>query len=82
MKFNVKNFIFGFIKKSVTRLFLSFIYILEDIVADGRMSDEEFQKLRKRILDYGNNAIRDINKELENFDFLFINNDNNENKNI
>lgn len=78
MKFNVKNFIFGFIKKSVTRLFLSFIYILEDIVADGRMSDEEFQKLRKRILDYGNNTIRDISKELENFDFLFINNDNNE----
>lgn len=78
MKFNVKNFIFGFIKKSVTRLFLSFIYILEDIVADGRMSDEEFQKLRKRILDYGNNTVRDINKELENFDFLFIDNDNSE----
>lgn len=78
MKFNIKNFIFGFIKKSVTRLFLSFIYILEDVVADGRMSDEEFQKLRKRILDHGNNTIRDINKELENFDFLFISNDNNE----
>lgn len=78
MKFNIKNFIFGFIKKSITRLFLSFIYVLEDVVADGRMSDEEFQKLRKRILDHGNNTIRDINKELENFDFLFINNDNNE----
>lgn len=78
MKFNIRNFLFGFIKKSVTRLFLSFIYILEDIVADGRMSDEEFQKLRKRILDHGNNTIRDITKELENFDFLFINNDNNE----
>lgn len=77
MNFNIKNFLFGFIKKSVTRLFLSFIYILEDIVADGRMSDEEFQKLRKRILDHGNNTIRDITKELENFDFLFINNDNN-----
>ncbi len=78
MKFNIKNFVFGFIKKSVTRLFLSFIYILEDVVADGRMSDEEFQKLRKRILDHGNNTIRDINKELENFDFLFVSNDNNE----
>jgi hypothetical protein len=78
VKFNIKNFVFGFIKKSVTRLFLSFIYILEDVVADGRMSDEEFQKLRKRILDHGNNTIRDINKELENFDFLFVSNDNNE----
>ena len=76
MKFNIKNFLFGFVKKSVTRLFLSFIYILEDIVADGGISDEEFQKLRKRILDHGNNTIRDITKELENFDFLFINNDN------
>jgi hypothetical protein len=76
VKFNIKNFLFGFVKKSVTRLFLSFIYILEDIVADGGISDEEFQKLRKRILDHGNNTIRDITKELENFDFLFINNDN------
>ncbi len=77
MKFNIKEFVLGYIKKSVTRLFLSFIYVLEDIVADGRMSDEEFQKIRKRILDHGNNTIRDITKELENFDFLFINDDNN-----
>jgi hypothetical protein len=77
VKFNIKEFVLGYIKKSVTRLFLSFIYVLEDIVADGRMSDEEFQKIRKRILDHGNNTIRDITKELENFDFLFINDDNN-----
>lgn len=76
MNFNIQNFIKGFIKRSITRLFLSFIYILEDIVSEGKLTEEEFQRLRKRILDKGNNCIRDINLELENFDFLFKNKDN------
>jgi len=76
MNFNIQNFIKGFIKRSVTRLFLSFIYILEDLVSQGKISDDEFQRIRKRILDKGNNCIRDINIELENFDFLFKNKDN------
>jgi hypothetical protein len=76
MNFNIQNFIKGFIKRSVTRLFLSFIYILEDLVSEGKISDDEFQRIRKRILDKGNNCIRDINIELENFDFLFKNKDN------
>lgn len=76
MNFNIQNFIKGFVKRSITRLFLSFIYILEDIVSEGKLTEEEFQRLRKRILDKGNNCIRDINLELENFDFLFKNKDN------
>lgn len=76
MNFNIQNFIKGFIKRSITRLFLSFIYMLEDFVADGRLTEDEFQRLRKRILDKGNNCIRDIDTELENFDFLFKNKDN------
>jgi hypothetical protein len=76
MNFNIQNFIKGFIKRSVTRLFLSFIYMLEDFVSEGKMTQEEFQRLRKRILDKGNNCIRDIETELENFDFLFKNKDN------
>jgi hypothetical protein len=73
MNFNIQNFIKGFIKRSVTRLFLSFIYSLEDLVSENKISQEEFQKLRKRILDKGNNCIRDIYLELDNFDFLFKN---------
>lgn len=76
MNFNIKNFIYGFIKRSITRLFLSFIYILEDFVSEEKITEEDFQKIRKRILDKGNNCIRDINIELENFDFLFKNKDN------
>jgi hypothetical protein len=71
MNFNIQNFIKGFVKKSVTRLFLSFIYILEDLVAEEKLTNEDFQRIRKRILDKGNNCIRDINEELENFEFLF-----------
>jgi len=77
MNFNIKNFIYGFIKRSVTRLFLSFIYILEDLVSSNTITEEDFQRLRKRILDKGNSCIRDIFEELENFDFLFKNKDNN-----
>jgi len=76
MNFNIENFIKGFIKRSITRLFLSFIYLLEDLVSESKITDEEFQRLRKRILDKGNNCIRDISCELENFDFLFKNKDN------
>jgi len=82
MNFNIQNFIKGFIKRSVTRLFLSFIYNLEDLLSEGKISQDDFQKLRKRILDKGNNCIRDIYLELDNFDFLFkndiINNKNHE----
>jgi hypothetical protein len=73
MNFNIQNFIKGFIKRSVTRLFLSFIYNLEDLLSEGKISQDDFQKLRKRILDKGNNCIRDIYLELDNFDFLFKN---------
>ena len=76
MDFNISAFVEGLVKKAITRLFLSFIYVLEDLVADGRMSSEEFQRLRKRILDNGNNAVRDINTELQNFDFLLKHTDN------
>lgn len=76
MNFDISQFIKGFIKKSITRLFLFFIYTLEDLVSDGKLSDEEFQKIRKRVLDNGNNCIREIMQEIENFDFVLINKDN------
>jgi len=76
MNFNIQNFIKGFIKRSITRLFLSFIYMLEDLVSEEKISQEDFQRLRKRVLDKGNNCIRDISDELENFEFLFKNKDN------
>jgi len=69
--FDIGNFLGGFVQKAIKRLFLSFIIILEDFRDDGRMSDEEFQRIRKRILDSGNDVIRDIVGELQNFDFIF-----------
>lgn len=68
--FDLKKFVEGLISRAVTRLFLSFIYIIEEMVADGRVSEEEFKQIRKKILDSGNGCIRDINAQLENFDFL------------
>jgi hypothetical protein len=71
IEFDINKFIGGAIKQAVTRSFLNSIQILEDIKADGRMDEEEFTRLRKRVLDSGNNAIRDINTALEGFDLVF-----------
>lgn len=71
MEFNIEKFIKDFIKREVTRLFRIFIQLIEDLVQDGRMSPEEFQSLRKRILDNGNDCIRSIFNEIENFDLIF-----------
>lgn len=76
MNFNIQNFIKGFVKKSVTRLFLFFIYTLEDLVSEEKITQEEFQRLRKRVLDKGNSCVREILEELENFEFLFKSEDN------
>ncbi len=76
MKFDIGLFINNMVKRVINRLFLSFIYILEDIRNDGKISNDEYQKFRKKILDHGNDAIREINSELQNFDFIFKEKDN------
>lgn len=59
------------IKKEITSLYVSFFYILEDMKLEGRISEEEYSRIRKRILDYGNNAVRNINDDLDNLDISF-----------
>jgi hypothetical protein len=76
VKFDIGLFINNMVKRVINRLFLSFIYILEDIRNDGKISNDEYQKFRKKILDHGNDAIREINSELQNFDFIFKEKDN------
>jgi hypothetical protein len=70
MEFNIQEFVGGQVHRNVKRLFLSFIYILEDLKDSGKISDEEFARLRKRVFDHGNDCSRNITDELENFDLL------------
>jgi hypothetical protein len=77
MKVDINNFVVSAICSEVKKLYLSFLYSTEDLVKQGKLQDEEFQYIRKRILDYGNNTIRNLEEQLDNFDFSFKNKDNN-----
>jgi hypothetical protein len=53
----------------VVNLYKNYLFILEDLQKDGyNIPEEEYQRIRKRILDYGNDTIREIEENLENFD--------------
>lgn len=69
MNINLDDLVKGFIYRDVKKLYLSFLYSLEDLRSQDKISDEEFQRMRKRVLDYGNNCYRNIEEELNNFDF-------------
>jgi hypothetical protein len=76
MKIEINNFVVGAVSNEVKKLYLSVLYSAEDLARQGKISDEDFQFLRKRILDHGNNAIRNLELQLDNFDFAFKNTQN------
>jgi hypothetical protein len=69
MNMDLNNLVKGLVYRDVKKLYLSFLYTLEDLKNQDKITDEEFQRMRKRVLDYGNNCYRNIEEELDNFDF-------------
>lgn len=69
MNIDLNDFIKGVIYRDIKKLYLSFLYSLEDLKSQDKISDDEYQRMRKRVLDYGNNCYRNIEEELDNFDF-------------
>jgi hypothetical protein len=69
MNIDLNDLVKGFIYRDIKKLYLSFLYTLEDLKSENQITDEEFQRMRKRVLDYGNNCYRNIEEELDNFDF-------------
>lgn len=69
MDINIDNFVKSLIYKEIKKLYLSFLYCIEDLKSDNKINEEEFQRLRKRVLDHGNNCHRNIEEQLNNFDF-------------
>jgi hypothetical protein len=69
MDINLNDFVKGFIYRDVKKLYLNFLYLIEDLKEKDQISEEEFQRFRKRILDYGNNCYRNIEEQLNSFDF-------------
>lgn len=58
---NGRDFLAFQTRRKVVNLCKQFFFILEDL-RDNReiLSDEEYQRKRKRILDFGNDAIREL----------------------
>jgi hypothetical protein len=49
------------IKRKITNIYKNFFFILEDLGDSGyNINDEKYQKIRKRVLDNANDAIREI----------------------
>jgi hypothetical protein len=49
------------IKRKITNIYKNFFFILEDLTDSGyNINDETYQKMRKRILDNANDAVREI----------------------
>ena len=73
MNIDLNDLVKGFVYRDVKKLYLSFLYALEDLKSQDKITDDEFQRMRKRVLDYGNNCYRNIEEELDNFDFKLKN---------
>ena len=53
-------------KRKSINLCKSFLFLLEDLKGQS-LTDEKYQKVRKRVLDGGNDAIREFEEHLDNF---------------
>ena len=57
------------ISRKITQLYKNFLFILEDLRANGyNITDEDYQRARKRGLDHGNDSIREIEECLKDLD--------------
>lgn len=66
----IKEYVLFQLRRKITNLYKQFLFILEDIDnSKYNMSDEAYQKFRKRVLDYGNDTIREIEEDIAKFNF-------------
>ena len=69
MDIKMKEFILFQNRRKVINLYKNFLILLEDLKEDGYdISEEKYQRLRKKVLDSGNDAIRQFEEELNNID--------------
>ena len=69
MDIKMKEFVLFQNRRKVVNLYKNFLILLEDLKEDGyNISEEKYQRLRKRVLDSGNDAIRQFEEELNNID--------------
>lgn len=65
-----KDFIKFQNRRKVMNLCKMFLILVEDVKEDGRtVSDAQYQRIRKRVLDYGNDSIREFEESVDSFSF-------------
>jgi len=64
----IKEFLQFQIRRKVTNLYKQFLFILEDVEQDRNNAKEHYQRNRKRILDFGNDTIRELEECLKNLE--------------
>lgn len=52
------------VEKEIKFLFISHLADIEDLLQSGKISEDEYNKKRKEILDKGNSAIRNIEDQI------------------
>jgi hypothetical protein len=63
---SAKDFVTFQVTRKVTNLYKQFLFLLEDLQEQGYdIPDEVYQRMRKRILDHGNDTIREIEENLD-----------------
>ena len=63
----LKDYILFKNRRQVLNLYKNFLILLEDLKEDGyNINDEKYQRLRKKILDSGNDSIRNFEEDLNN----------------
>ena len=55
-------------RRKITNLYKQFLFILEDLRDEHGLSDQAYEKSRKRILDHGNDTIREMEENIDKFD--------------
>ena len=66
---SAKDFVTFQVSRKVTNLYKQFLFLLEDLNEQGYdIPDEVYQRMRKRVLDHGNDTIREIEENLEKLD--------------
>ena len=66
----IKEYVIFQLRRKITNLYKQFLFILEDAHASKyNTNDEIYQKYRKRVLDHGNDTIREIEDDISKLDF-------------
>ena len=66
---SAKDFVTFQVSRKVTNLYKQFLFLLEDLNEQGYdIPDEVYQRMRKRVLDHGNDTIMEIEENLDKLD--------------